>query len=362
MTTNKNAPLASNPTHTDMDMSPDSASESSFSSSHRLVVLGGGEAGLAVLHALSDQSFASDIALIEPSSYHYNQRAWMEVGTQGTKKERTRSDLRPRIPPNVHWIQDRVARIAPDDRRLTVESNQDISYEYLVIALGTTVLWDRIRGLKDNLGASGICSVYGYEQSERTWEMIRDFPGGRAFFTAPSSPHKGGTAPLQILREAESLWRKTGVREHTDLFFTIGPTEPDGEPEYAKLLNESPSEDLHVFDGYELTEVRPDAQEAVFSVRKGQSSSQDVLRYDLIHVVPPMRPPALLEESGLAHPSGPMKGYLEVDPASLRHKRFPTVFGVGDAVGVEEVKTAQRARKQAKKVAHVLRRAMQEGA
>jgi sulfide:quinone oxidoreductase len=69
-----------------------------------------------------------------------------------------------------------------------------------------------------------------------------------------------------------------------------------------------------------------------------------------------MRPPALLEESELAHRDGPMRGYLEVDPASLRHRRFDTVFGVGDVIGVEGVKTGERARKQAAKVARALRR------
>jgi sulfide:quinone oxidoreductase len=102
--------------------------------------------------------------------------------------------------------------------------------------------------------------------------------------------------------------------------------------------------------------VRPERREAVFSVRKGKARSEDVLGYDLLHVVPPMRPPALLEESGLAHQDGPMKGYLAVDPESLRHRRFDIIFGLGDAVGVEGVKTREQAREQATQVARTLRR------
>ena len=56
-----------------------------------------------------------------------------------------------------------------------------------------------------------------------------------------------------------------------------------------------------------------------------------------------------------------MRGYLEVDPETFRHPRFETVFGVGDVIGVEGVKTAERARQQAEEVARALRHArMQE--
>jgi sulfide:quinone oxidoreductase len=190
--------------------------------------------------------------------------------------------------------------------------------------------------------------------------MIRSFDGGRAFFTAPSSPYKGGTAPLKILRRAQALWQETGAAADTELFFTTATPKDDLSPDYAELLAQSAPDTFHVYYGYELCEVRPEQQEAVFSVTKGMSSSQDVLPYDLLHVVPPMRPPALLEESGLAHESGPLKGYLAVDPESLRHTRFPTVFGVGDALGLDAVKTAERAREQATTVARALRRTAPE--
>jgi sulfide:quinone oxidoreductase len=55
-----------------------------------------------------------------------------------------------------------------------------------------------------------------------------------------------------------------------------------------------------------------------------------------------------------------MRGYLEVDPETLRHYRFKSVFGVGDAIGVEGIKTAERARAQAAEVAGSLRRLLSE--
>jgi len=325
--------------------------------SFRIVILGGGEAGLAVLDSLAETDLLSGVALVEPSRYHYDQPAWMRVGTKGLQKERTRTPELTQVPPEITWIRDRVQGIDPDQRTITTDSGTAIRYEYLVVALGTDVHWDRIRGLKRSLGTSGICSVYGYEQAERTWEMIRAFEGGRALFTVPSTPHKGGSAPWAVLRRADALWREAGVRNRTDLFYTTAASadefEGDVDPDAA-------NGEIHVYTGYELVDVRPDRKEAVFDVAKGQSQSQDVLAYDLLHVVPPMRPPALVEESGLAHRDGPMRGYLEVDPETFRHRRFDTVFGIGDVIGVEGVKTGERAREQAAAVARTLRRIVGE--
>ena len=88
---------------------------------------------------------------------------------------------------------------------------------------------------------------------------------------------------------------------------------------------------------------------------KGVSLTQDVVRYDLIHVVPPMRPPSVIETSPLAYQVGPTRGFLEVNPDTLQHRRYPNVYGVGDVIGVEAEKTGERARRQARQVARRLR-------
>ncbi|MEF8816952.1 MAG: FAD/NAD(P)-binding oxidoreductase [Salinibacter sp.] len=321
-----------------------------------IVVLGGGAAGSAVLNALGDAGLAADTALVEPSPYHYDQPEWVRVGTEGRDKADTRSPRHANIPSATTWIQKSATGIQPDEQIVNMDDGTAVRYEHLVVALGIETLWDRIRGLKSSLGDQGVCSVYGYEQAERTWEMIRSFSGGRAIFTAPSTPHKGGGAPLQILRRAESLWRDTGTRAQTELVFAVAAPTGLKEGAYDDLSRDGDKDDVHVYTGYDLIEVRHEAQEAVFSVTKGRSQTRQVLPYDLLHVVPPMRPPALLEESGLAHRDGPMKGYMEMRPESFQHARFATVFGVGDALGVEGEKTGERAREQAASVAQALLR------
>ena len=47
-------------------------------------------------------------------------------------------------------------------------------------------------------------------------------------------------------------------------------------------------------------------------------------------------------------------GWVDVDPASLRHKTYANVFGLGDVTNTSNAKTAAAARKQAPVVANTL--------
>jgi sulfide:quinone oxidoreductase len=78
--------------------------------------------------------------------------------------------------------------------------------------------------------------------------------------------------------------------------------------------------------------------------------------YDFIHVVPPMRAPDAVKNSDLAWKEGPFAagGWLEVDKATLQHRRYPNVFGVGDVNGTPRGKTAATIKKSAPIVAQHL--------
>lgn len=76
----------------------------------------------------------------------------------------------------------------------------------------------------------------------------------------------------------------------------------------------------------------------------GQRVEED---YDFIHVVPPMRAPDAVKNSPLAWQEGNFAagGWLEVDRQTLRHRRYPNVFGLGDINGTPRGKTAATVKK-----------------
>src|SRR5690606_37948194 len=66
------------------------------------------------------------------------------------------------------------------------------------------------------------------------------------------------------------------------------------------------------------------------------------LGYDFINVIPPMKAPEVVRNSPLPWQQGAwgQEGWVEVDRHTLRHVRYPNVFGVGDIAGVPKGKTA----------------------
>ncbi len=67
------------------------------------------------------------------------------------------------------------------------------------------------------------------------------------------------------------------------------------------------------------------------------------MNYDLLHVTPPMSAPDFLKRSPLADGAG----WVEVDKQTLQHRRFPNVYGLGDASSLPTSKTGAAIRKQA---------------
>jgi sulfide:quinone oxidoreductase len=109
---------------------------------------------------------------------------------------------------------------------------------------------------------------------------------------------------------------------------------------------------------HKLTAVDIGARRATFTTPEGEKVEKP---YDFLHVVPPMRAPDAVKTSPLAWQAGPMAagGWLEVDKATLQHRRFANVFGIGDINGTPRGKTAATVKKSAPLVVHNLLRVMQ---
>jgi len=92
---------------------------------------------------------------------------------------------------------------------------------------------------------------------------------------------------------------------------------------------------------HHLVEVRGGERVAV--LENLDTRARDPVRFDLLHVTPPMSAPDFIKTSPLADPSG----WVEADPYTLQHPRFPDIFALGDASSLPTSKTGAAIRKQA---------------
>lgn len=317
---------------------------------HKIVIVGGGTGGISVAARLSRALAEPDIAIIEPSDKHYYQPLWTLVGGGAATKESTERDEADLIPAGATWIRDAAASFDPERNLVTTAGGQQIRYDYLVVAPGIQLDWDKIEGLHDTLGHNGVCSNYSYATVDSTWRFIRGLQKGTAIFTNPNTPVKCGGAPQKIMWLAEHHFRREGVRDQIDVVFASAGAKIFGVAKYAATLDRLVRE-RHVITRFHhnLIAVRPQSREAVFMRSEPDKQPEEVvMHYDLLHVTPPMSAPDFIKRSPLANAAG----WVDVDKHSLQHTRYPNVFALGDASSLPTSKTGAAIRKQAPVLVH----------
>jgi len=321
---------------------------------HQIVIIGGGTAGITVAARLTrGWTDKLDVAIVEPSDKHYYQPLWTLVGAGVAKKEVTERPEASVIPRRAAWIRDAVTEIRPEKKSIRTRDGRTITYDWLVVAAGLKLYWDRIPGLSEAIGHDGVCSNYAFAYVDSTWEAIRSFRGGNAVFTNPSGAVKCGGAPQKIMYLADDWFRKTGVREATNVIFASALPNIFAVEPYRRTLEQVVArKGIDCRFQHELIEVRGPSKEAVF--RRLDTGEQVTLAYDMLHVTPPMGPPEFIANSPIADPHG----WVEVDKGTLRHPRYPNVFSIGDCANLPTSKTGAAIRKQAPVVVQNLRDAI----
>lgn len=310
---------------------------------HQVVIIGGGTAGITVAAQLTKGWFSSlDVAVIEPSDKHFYQPYWTLVGAGLDPKEVTVRSEASVMPRRAKWIQDAVTEFLPDQNMLKTRDGRTITYDWLVVAAGLQVNWEKVPGLKESLGKGGVCSNYSFDTVDSTWKAIQEFQGGNAIFTSPSGAIKCGGAPQKIMYLADDRFRQAGVREKARIIFAAASPSIFAVEKYRKTLEGVVQrKGIECLFRHELIAIHPDSRTADFKNLEDQELI--TLPYSFLHVTPPQGPPTFLATSPLADKDG----WVDVDRATLRHVKFPNVFALGDCASLPTSKTGAAIRKQA---------------
>ncbi len=309
---------------------------------HRVVIVGGGTAGITVAAQLLRKQPGLDLAIVEPSAHHFYQPLWTLVGGGVFPKETTMRSEASLIPAGATWIIDAVAEFRPDERIVVTGAGEWIGYDTLVVAPGIKLDWGAVGGLEQAMGHDGVCSIWSYEQVDRVWKEIRTFRGGTAVFTFPRTPIKCPGAAQKIMYLADDHFRRAGVRDRTRIIFASAGPRIFGVDKYARTLERVVArKQIETLFKHDLVEVRPDTREVV--LEQLDSGERITMGYDLLHVAPPQAAPDVVACSPLAANNG----WVEVDRTSLQHVRYPDVFSLGDASSLPTSKTGAAVRGQA---------------
>ncbi|KAE8392899.1 hypothetical protein ETB97_005783 [Aspergillus alliaceus] len=316
----------------------------SASRNHKVVVIGGGSAGLSISHQLlqSGKFTQDDIAVVDPASWHHYQPGWTLVGGGLKTKEELRRPMNSLIDPKLKFYNDNVATFSPEDNLVTLGNGDKVNYEHLVVVPGININYGSIEGLREALESpdSLVSTIYGYDTCDKVFRTVQRLQKGVALFTQPAGIIKCAGAPQKVMWLALDHWKRAGLynpgspsSSAINISFATALPAMFGVPKYSATLEALRKErgveglfqhDLVAVEGNTATFARPDGQE---KVKK---------QFDLLHVVPKMGPHAFVKNSSLANEAG----FVDVDEGTLRHKKHANVWSAGDASSLPTAKTA----------------------
>ncbi|HIP31755.1 MAG TPA: NAD(P)/FAD-dependent oxidoreductase [Crocinitomicaceae bacterium] len=332
-----------------------------MSKHHQVLIIGGGTAGIMVAAQFLKKNKSIDIGLIEPADTHYYQPAWTLVGAGTFDYDKTAKPMAEVMPSGVDWIKDYATGFNPEQNSVSTKASGDITYDYLVTAPGLIMDTSLIEGLTESLGKGVVCS--NYTDSKHTWEVLKNFKGGNAIFTQPTTPIKCGGAPQKIAYLAADYLRKQKLADKSNVIFaTPGGVIFGVKPIADTLMKVIARYGIHFKTHYAPIKidgenrkvtfklVGPDVNECVINEENviGEKVIGDVgdltleMDFDMLHLAPPQTAPKFIKESPLVNDAG----WLDVDHHTLQHNKHPNIFGLGDVAALPTAKTGAAIRKQ----------------
>ncbi|MCZ2101628.1 MAG: NAD(P)/FAD-dependent oxidoreductase [Chitinophagales bacterium] len=314
----------------------------------KILIIGAGTGGIMVASRLKVLKANVDITIIDPATTHWYQPAWTLVGAGTYDMKKTAKPIADLIPKGVNWIKDEVTGFKPEDNKVTTKASGDIDYDYLVVSPGLVMDTSLMPGLTEALDHDVVCS--NYTNPEHMWEVLRNFKGGNAIFTQPTTPIKCGGAPQKIAYLAADYIHKNGLADKTKLTFATPGTVIFGVPQVAETLHK-------VLDRYNMDFIPyfapisidgPNRKITFKNIRPKDGSELDnrpdevTMDYDLLHLAPPQAAPEFVRKSVLANEGG----WLDVNINTLQHNKYKNIFGLGDVAALPTAKTGAAIRKQ----------------
>ncbi|POB11675.1 NAD(P)/FAD-dependent oxidoreductase [Sulfobacillus sp. hq2] len=293
----------------------------------RIVILGGGFAGLRLLYRLHNALHPhADIVLVDPRATTLQKPGMPDVAMAGKPVAQFRHPLQPIADrANARFIQAAAQYIDPHKQTVALSNGQVLHYDYLFLTMGIVKDYEAIEGFR-NFGYS-MCDD---TEAPRLQEALKKFKGG-PIVLGTAKTHWGHTVQIPHLDVAcegpmgevtfmlDHDLRRLGLRDKSSItLFTPGQDflEDVGTTVHHILHERMTVKNITVLRRQTIVAITAD--HVVF--RDGTT-----LPSALTIVIPPYAGPSVIKYSGL----GDEKGFVPTDH-TMRHLTHRNIFAAGD--------------------------------
>ena len=349
----------------------------------KILIIGGGLAGISTAARLVNTLSNPDITIVEPNpkSVSYQPGATLIAAGVYTKADidYNTSDF---VPNGVTIIKDKAIDFNPESNSVALESGETINYDFLIVAAGVTLDYGAIKGLEEigdayssgdaskilkTFGDSVITSVYNIDSAVAMWDQMQKFiekaKSGqkvRGVFTDPNTAIKCGGAPKKVMYLTNARLVEAGARKNAELTFYPDGGKLFGVKEYADAIEKQfIARDMKWNFNHNLVGVDMAKKTAIFDKHWQEKGAYDKdleeyemltkhlsveVPFDFLHITPPQKAPDEIGKSAI----GSAKGWVPVNKETLQHVKYKNIFAIGDIAAVPMGKTGGSVRKQYK--------------
>lgn len=309
---------------------------------HDVLVVGGGNGGVSAAGRVQRLG-CRNVAVIEPRAVHRYRPLLNYVGGGQAKLDELTSTMASALSNGISHYRESVQSIDPQQRIVTTDAGRRLRYRDLVLAPGLLPDVDAIPGLAAAYHAGWATTTFVPEAATQLWPMIKSTRSGTVVFTVPPEPAPCGGSALKPLFLACDFWQREGVLESMRVVLAVPTDTVLGVPFIDRRLEPYLGKyGVEVHTGTTLSEIDPESRQITL---EGPSGTVHVDNVAMAHLVPPYRPGSWIAESGLAQSE---TGLVDVDPQTFQHRRFDTVWAVGDAAALNTRPSGGGLRKQVK--------------
>ena len=289
--------------------------------SKSLVILGAGTAGTMIANKLHKRLRDWHITLVDKDDIHDYQPGYLFIPFEINHPREIRKTKRPYIDDGIDIVMSEIELVDPEQREVHLANGDKLTYDYLVVATGTTPRPDQTEGMLGPEWHKSVTEFYTFDGSIATRNALEKFDGGRLVMHITEMPIKCPVAPLEFVFLADDYFKKRGIRDQVEIVY-VTPldgafTKPVASRELGNALKQR---NITLETDFMIESVDQEAKVI-------RSYDEREIAYDLLATVPLNMGADYVGKSGL----GDELNYVPVDKHTMQSTQFPNIFALGDA-------------------------------
>ena len=186
----------------------------------KVLILGAGTAGTMLANKLVKAlPPTASITVVDKDDDHDYQPGYLFIPFGTITPERVRRSRKAQLSPKVELVTDAIVSVDPKARTVELKT-RTLSYDWLVIATGTTPRPDMTEGLTDErIWRKSAFDFYTRDGAIALKKAMESFKGGKLLIHITEMPIKCPVAPLEFAFLADDFFRHKKIRHLVDITY-----------------------------------------------------------------------------------------------------------------------------------------------